>query len=94
MIEGRYEQMKWRYAVTYGKMKPGVTSEQLKTEMSKYKADVEKTGLKIVLWGHPFGVSEDMIVVMDVGGNMDNYLKAMTLHPPYADSRTDFVLEP
>jgi len=86
--------MKWRYAVTYGKMKPGVTSEQLKTDMLKYKTDVEKTGVKVVFWGHPFGVSENLIVVLDDGGNMDNYLKTMNLTSPYTDSRTDFVLEP
>jgi hypothetical protein len=85
--------MQWRYSVTYGKMKPGMTLDQFKAEMVKYKADVEKTGVKVVLWGHPFGVSENVILVLDVGGNMDNYIKTMTLTSPYTDSRTDFVLE-
>ena len=85
--------MKWRYAITYGSMKPGASMEQLEKDMDKYRADVEKTGLKLVFWGHPFGVSEDMVVVLDVGGKMDNYIKVASLSPPFSGSRTEFVLE-
>jgi hypothetical protein len=85
--------VKWRYAITYGKMKPGLTLQQIEKEMEKYKTDVEKTGVKVVLWGHPFGVSENIMAVFDVGGKMDEYIKVVGLSPPYTDSRTDFVLE-
>jgi len=85
--------MKWRYAITYGKMKSGLTFEQIEKEVTKYKADVEKAGVKMIFWGHPFGVSEDIVAVYDVGGNMDNYIKITGLTSPYTDSRTDFVLE-
>jgi len=86
--------MKWRYAITYGKMKPGWTFEQIEKEMAKFKADVEKAGLKLVFWGHPYGVSENIIAVFDIGGDMDKYLKAsMSFSSPYTDSRTDFVME-
>jgi hypothetical protein len=47
----------------------------------------------MILWGHPFGVSENIVVVLDLGGNMDNYIKLMNLSSPYTDSRTDFVLD-
>jgi hypothetical protein len=85
--------MKWRYALTYGNMKPDTSMEQLEKEMEKYKSDLEKTGVKMVFWGHPFGVSEDMLVVVDVGGKMENYIKVAGLSPPFSGSRTDFVLE-
>jgi len=86
--------MKWRYAITYGKMRPGWTLEQIEKDMAKYKADVEKGGVKLVFWGHPYGVSENLVVVFDIGGNMDAYLKAtMGATAPYTDSRTDFVAE-
>ena len=86
--------MRWRYAITYGKVKPGWTFEQIGKEMAKYKADLEKGGVKVVFWGHPFGVSEGLVVVLDVGGNMDTYLKAvMGTSAPYTDSRTHFVIE-
>lgn len=85
--------MKWRYAITYGNMKPDTTVEQLMKDFAKYKAEVEKTGVKMVFWGHPFGVSENIVVLYDVGGNMDNYIKVANLSPPFTDSRTDFVIE-
>ena len=67
--------MKWRYAITYGNMKQDTTEEQLVKDFAKYKADVENSGVKMVFWGHPFGVSENIVAVLDVVGNMDNYLR-------------------
>jgi hypothetical protein len=86
-------EVKWRYAITYGNMKPDTTGEQLIKDFAKFKTEVEKNGIKMILWGHPFGVSENIVVVLDLGGNMDNYIKLMNLSSPYTDSRTDFVLE-
>ena len=85
--------MKWRYAISYGNMKAGTSAEQLVKDFAKYKADIEKMGVKMVFWGHPFGTSENIVVVFDVGGDMNNYLKMMNLESPYTDARTDFVLE-
>jgi len=62
--------------------------------MAKFKADVERAGVKLVFRGHLFGVSENLIAVFDIGGNMDNYLKVKKGVPsPYMDSRTELVLE-
>jgi len=74
-------------------MKPGTTAEQLVKDFAKYKEEVEKCGVKMVFWGHPFGVSESVVVVLDMGGNMDNYLKLTSVPDPFTDSRTNFVLE-
>ena len=62
-------------------------------DFAKYKAEIEKHGVKIMFWGHPFGVSESVVVVLDFGGNMDNYLKIVSVPDPFTDSRTNFVLE-
>jgi len=84
--------MKWRYMITYGCMKPGVTGEQLVKDMAKYKAELEKAGIKLVLWGHPFGTTEDMVAVLDLNGDMDKYLKD-NADPPFTGSRTNTVIE-
>ncbi len=87
--------MKFGYAITYGKLLPGWTSEKNQKDMAKYKADVEKAGVKLVFWGHPFGVSENLLIVIDTGGDMDKYLKAvMGATSPYTDGRTEFVMIP
>ena len=83
--------MKWKYAITYGKVKPGWTFEQIAKDMAKYKEEVEKKGVKLVFWGHPFGVSEGMIAVLDVEGHMDSYVN-MNVSGPWTDGRTDFVM--
>jgi hypothetical protein len=79
--------------ISYGNMKPGVTAEQLVKDYAKYKAEIEKLGVKLVFWGHPFGTTENLVTVLDVNGDMNNYLKLMGLESPYKDSRTDIVME-
>ena len=85
--------LKWKYMISYGYMKPGVTGEQLTKDFAKYKAELEKAGIKLVLWGHPFGTPENVVAVLDVNGDMNNYLKAMNIEAPYTGSRTDTVME-
>jgi len=41
--------LKWRYMISYGYIKPGVTGEQLTKDFAKYKAELEKVGIKLVL---------------------------------------------
>ena len=38
--------MKWKYAITYGKVKPDWSFEQIEKDMAKYKADAEKKGYR------------------------------------------------
>jgi hypothetical protein len=86
--------MKMRYAITYGKMKDFKTPDDAKKEYAKYKEAAEKAGLKVLLWGSPFGVTETSVVVVDFGGDMDKFVKFFsTMNGPWTDSRTDFVLE-
>jgi len=86
--------MKMRYAITYGKMKEFKNSDETKKEYAKYKEAAEKAGLKLLLWGSPFGVAESSVVVIDFGGDMDKFIKFFSAQSgPWTDSRTDFVLE-
>jgi len=85
--------MKWRYAISYGNMKPGDTGEKLEKDVAKYKAELENVGIKMLFWGHPFGVSENVVWVLDLEGSMDKYIKTMDITSPITGQRTDFVLE-
>ena len=59
--------------------------------MAKYKAEVEKKGFKVVFWGHPYGVTEGMITVLDVEGHMDDYV-SLNVPAPWLEGRTNFVM--
>lgn len=83
--------MKWKYAVIYGTMNPGLTGETIEKEMAKYKTEVEKKGVKLVFWGHPYGVSENIVTVLDVEGHMDTYIN-LGVTSPWTNDRTDFVM--
>ncbi len=59
--------MKYGY-IMYGNMTPEMmklTSEQRNKRMEEYRAEAEKKGWRMVMWGHPFGVSEDIVVVYE-----------------------------
>ncbi|TFH13921.1 hypothetical protein E4H04_11150 [Candidatus Bathyarchaeota archaeon] len=88
--------MDFRYAITYGKITAFTSGDDIVARMRKYKTGVEKHGVKMVFWGHPFGVEEDIVVVLDFGGDMKKYMALSmdeTLTAPYSGSRTNFVLE-
>jgi len=86
--------MKMRYAIIYGKMKEFKTPDDVKKEYAKYKEAAEKAGIKLLLWGSPFGVAEDSVVVVDFGGDMDKWIKFFsTAQYPWTAARTDFVLD-
>ena len=84
-------------AYLFGSKSKGLdTSEKITPAFKKLTDVAEKHGLKVLLWGSPFGVSETSIVVYDFGGRMESYvsfLQSVGDALPYTDSRTDFVLE-
>jgi hypothetical protein len=70
-------------------------TESMLEEMNKsYKQlgeVAEKYGLKMLLLGGPLGMREDLVVVFDVGGSMDNYLKFLEenfANLPFTNMRT------
>ena len=57
--------MKFGY-IAYGKMNQELiqaSPEERKKEMDRLKADAKKHGFKMMYWGHPYGVSENIVVV-------------------------------
>ena len=59
--------MRYGY-IMYGNMTPEITKlspEQRNKKMDEAKAAAEKKGWHMVMWGHPFGVSEDILVVYE-----------------------------
>jgi len=59
--------MKYGY-IQYGNMSKELYKlppEQRNKKMEEYKIAAEKLGWKMLMWGHPFGVSEDFLVVWE-----------------------------
>jgi len=86
-------QMKFGY-ITYGKMKPGQKPEERTKEFAKLKDEAAKYGFHQQFWGHPFGVSESIVVVYESEKGVDTYTKflvAMREELPYTDARTNIV---
>jgi phage-related protein len=87
--------MKFGY-IAYGKMAPKwlqATSEERKKEMERVKADAEKAGFKMMYWGHPYGVSENIVVIYQSEKGLDTYF-SLSLNNIYSDTRTDLVVIP
>jgi hypothetical protein len=91
------EEMKIGYVMVFGKTKVNMEqpTESMLEEMNKsYKQlgeVAEKYGLKMLLLGGPLGMREDLVVVFDVGGSMDNYLKFLEenfANLPFTNMRT------
>jgi len=87
--------MKYGY-IQYGNMSKELYKlppEQRNKKMEEFKAVAEKQGWKMVMWGHPFGVSEDIVVVYETAKPLaamfeDHLPSIMT------NGRTDIVAIP
>ncbi len=85
--------MKYGYIV-YGNLKPEWGSgEELNKEMERVKADAEKKGFTMKYWGHPYGVSENIVVVYKSEKGLDAYF-GMGVNPPFTGARTNLVVIP
>ncbi len=59
--------MKYGY-IQYGNMTPEMwklSAEERNRKMEEAKKDAEKKGFKMLMWGHPFGVSEEIVVIYE-----------------------------
>lgn len=92
------EGVKFRYAITFGRMTPDFTKVMLKERskaLDQYKKEAEKYGVKVLFWGHPWGVSEGLVIVYDFGESIENYerfILAMRGKQPFTQARTNLVL--
>lgn len=87
--------MKFGY-IAYGKMNPEwlqASIEERKKEMDRVKEEAEKHGFKMMYWGHPYGVSENIVVVYKSEKTLDAYF-SMNIGVPYTDTRTNLVVIP
>ena len=85
--------MKYGYII-YGNLKPEWgPDEELKKEMERVKAEAEKKGFTMKYWGHPFGVSEDIVVVYKSEKGLDEYF-GLSQDAPFTGSRTNLVVIP
>lgn len=89
--------MKFGY-ISYVKMKPefqALTTEERAKEFEKIGKEAEKLGLKMLFWGHPFGVSENMVCVYKSEKGLDAFFEFLTtVDLPYTDSRTNMIAIP
>jgi cell fate regulator YaaT (PSP1 superfamily) len=87
--------MKYGY-IAYGNMNPELlqaSTEERKKEMDRVKEEAEKHGFKMKYWGHPYGVSENIVVVFKSEKGLDDYFK-MNINFPYTGTRTNLVIIP
>ena len=87
--------MKFGYIV-YGTMKPewlSASVEERKKEMNRVKEEAEKGGFKMMYWGHPYGVSENIVVVYKSEKTLDAYFN-LSLNNPFTGTRTNLVVIP
>ncbi|MEE8569428.1 MAG: hypothetical protein V3S97_00330 [Candidatus Bathyarchaeia archaeon] len=83
--------MEIKYFVSYGTFKPELGgAEGEKKAMAEWSKTVDELGMKVVLWGSPYGTSENAICVMK--GTVENFTKLANLDPPYIGSRTNMVI--
>lgn len=87
--------MKFRYAITYGQPRSDtLNQEELMKTFNEHVEEAEKSGLKVVFWGSPWGVSEGFVIIYDFGDKIENYEKFMASSvPPFTEGRTNLVLE-
>ena len=95
--------MKIGYVMVFGKMKmnidlpPRSMVEAWHSASKRITELAGKYGLKVLLLGGPLGMSEDVVVVFEVGGSIDGYLefKEETFSQlPFTDMRTHPIVVP
>ena len=83
-------EMKYSY-VTYGNMNPEWFDkyDKLPAEMDRYKEHAEKHGFKMTYWGHPYGISEDIVVMFNSEKDLGEWQKMnQAFTGPYSGDRT------
>ena len=82
--------MKYAY-ISYANLNPEWFDkmDELPAEMDRFKEHAEKHGFKLKYWGHPYGVSENMVVVFNSEKDLGEWQKMnMAYTTPYSGDRT------
>lgn len=81
--------------ITYGNLKPEFKQKSLNEihkVMEEVKKIAEKHNIEIKMYGLPYGVSEDFVVVYESEKGLDNYYNFGTeADLPYNNTRTNQV---
>ena len=84
--------MKYGY-VSYGLITPEWLSRALSEpkvfakEMERVKEDLKAKGFHLKYWGHPYGVSENIMVMLVSDKGLDAY-HSVAVERPYSGNRT------
>ncbi len=87
--------MEFKYYITYARM---LQRDDLPKRFEKLAKALKKYKVDLVFWGHPFGVTENLIMVLK--GDVKDYQSAMTQTEVseatnfYTDYRTHIVMVP
>jgi hypothetical protein len=80
--------------ITFCKLAEDMTPDKLPGEMDRVKSEAEKYGIKLLFWGHPYGVCEGFTAYKSEKG-LDNYFKfTMDVKRPYTACNTKVVIIP
>jgi len=97
------DDVKVKYVMVFGKIKADLyratesTIDEMNKAYRKLGETAEKHGLKLLLWGFPLGMYDESVVVFDVGGSMDNYLRFFEKNfaiLPFTNIRTHPIVMP
>jgi len=89
--------MKYRYAIAYSEMTPeffSLSREERAEKMDAIKKEAEKTGVKLLFWGHPWGTSENAVIVYGFD-EIDDYIglmEAAPMGPYFTRTKTHLVI--
>ena len=74
--------------IAFGKMNID-TMDKIKESMEEVKKVAEKHDVKLVIYGFPYGVSENFVAIYSSKKGLDNYQAfSMEADLPYSDTRT------
>ncbi|HUV53808.1 MAG TPA: hypothetical protein VMW03_01240 [Candidatus Krumholzibacteriaceae bacterium] len=84
--------------IAYGKAKPDlfrISGEELAEEMGRLAEKVERFDLTLHMWGFPYGVDDDLVVVYESEKGLENYMNyEIGTELPYTNTRTTIVAIP
>jgi hypothetical protein len=82
--------MKYAY-ICYANLNPEwfEKMDELPAEMDRYKEHAEKHGFQMKYWGHPYGISENIVSVFKSEKELGEWQKMnQAFTAPYTGSRT------
>jgi hypothetical protein len=82
--------------IAYGTMTQELsqlTPEKRKKEMERVKEEAIKHGFDVIYWGHPYGLTENIVVVFKSEKTLDAYHN-LNINLPLTDTRTNIIVIP